>query len=191
VGIAGIAIFAPEFAPPVGIDGPLERHVGPGAVENAARGQLEIPHFALFLEQFAPGSQSRDAYELHGCYFRFLFAFWQEQFRVAGYNMPMPENTLPENLDAVLRKYGKIWIWSILSAAVAALSVRLVSSAGILTFQGSASPIPGNRNSPWSPLLMLVTFLPSLGTVASVWFLLQFLRHHILPILFPPPTPAT
>jgi hypothetical protein len=55
---------------------------------------------------------------------------------------------------------------------------------------GFASPIPGNRNSPWSPLLMLVTLLPSLGTVASVWFLLQFLRHHILPILFPPPAPA-
>jgi hypothetical protein len=52
----------------------------------------------------------------------------------------MPENTLPENLDAVLRKYGKIWIWSILSAAVAALSVRLLSSAGILTFQGSRAP---------------------------------------------------
>ena len=101
--------------------------------------------------------------------------------------MPMPENTLPENLDAVLGKYGKIWIWSILSA----VSVRLLSTAGILTFQGFASPISGNRNSPWSPLLMLVTFLPSLGRVASVWFLLQFLRHHILPILFPPPTPAT
>src|ERR1022692_2520465 len=105
VGIAGVAIFAAEFAPPVGIDGPLKRHVGPGAVEDAARGQLEIPHFALFLEQFAPGSQSRDAYELHGCYFRLLFAFWQVRFRTGGYNMPMPENTFPENLDAVLRKW--------------------------------------------------------------------------------------
>lgn len=43
-------------------------------------------------------------------------------------------------LIAVLRKPGKIWILTILSAAVAALSVRLLSSPGILTFQGFASP---------------------------------------------------
>jgi hypothetical protein len=36
----------------------------------------------------------------------------------------MPEDALPENPDAVLRKYGKIRIRPILSAAVAALSVR-------------------------------------------------------------------
>jgi len=102
----------------------------------------------------------------------------------------MPDNTLPDDLDAVLRKYGKIWIWSILSAAVAALSVRFFAGAGILTLPGIMGNF-GGRNSPWSPLLMLLAFLPSLGTLASVWFLLEFLRYHILPILFPrAPTPT-
>jgi len=102
----------------------------------------------------------------------------------------MPENALPENLDAVLRKYGKIWIWSILSAAVAALSVRTLSNTSILAFQSMAGAIGGPRNNPWTPLVMFWAFVPSLGTLAAVYFLLQFLRHHILPILFPPTTPA-
>ena len=97
----------------------------------------------------------------------------------------MPENTLPEDLDAVLRKYGKIWMWSILSAAVAALSVRFFMGAGILTLPGVLGQLQA-QNSPWSPLLMLLAFLPSAGTLAAVWFLLQFLRYHIVPVLFPP-----
>jgi hypothetical protein len=96
-------------------------------------------------------------------------------------------NSVPENLDAVLRKYGKIWIWSILSAAVAALSVRVLNNSSILTFQGITGSMGGMR-SPWTPLVMLWAFVPSLGTLAAVYFLLQFLRYHLLPILFPPAT---
>jgi hypothetical protein len=102
----------------------------------------------------------------------------------------MPENTLPENLDAVLRKYGKIWIWSILSAAVAALSVRTLGTTSILAFQGLAGAMGGPRINLWTPLLMFWAFVPSLGTLAAVYFLLQFLRYHLLPILFPPPPVA-
>jgi hypothetical protein len=98
----------------------------------------------------------------------------------------MPENTLPENLDSVLRKYGKIWIWSILSAAVAALSVRTLNNTSILAFQSMAGAIGGPRNNLWTPLVMFWAFVPSIGTLAAVCFLLKFLRHHILPILFPP-----
>ena len=97
-------------------------------------------------------------------------------------------NSVAENLDAVLRKYGKIWIWSILSAAVAALSVRVLNNSSILTFQGITGSMGGMR-SPWTPLVMLWAFVPSLGTLAAVYFLLQFLRYHVLPILFPPPEP--
>jgi hypothetical protein len=100
----------------------------------------------------------------------------------------MPDtDSVAENLDAVLRKYGKIWIWSILSAAVAALSMRAFTGASILTFQAFQN---GPRNSPWSALVMLWTFVPSLGTLAAVYFLLQFLRYHLLPILFPAPPGA-
>jgi hypothetical protein len=102
----------------------------------------------------------------------------------------MPENTLPENLDAVLRKYGKIWIWSILAAAVAALSVRTLNNTSILAFQSVAGAFGGPRNNLWTPLVMFWAFVPSLGTLAAVYFLLQFLRYHLLPILFPPPAAA-
>jgi hypothetical protein len=103
----------------------------------------------------------------------------------------MPDtNSLPDNLDAVLRKYGKIWIWSILSAAVAALSVRYFAISGILTLPNLTGFAGNARNNPWSPLVLLWTFLPSLGTLVSVYFLLGFLRHHILPILFPEPPAA-
>jgi len=37
-------------------------------------------------------------------------------------------SALPDTLDSVLRKYGKMWIWSILSVAVAALSARNITS---------------------------------------------------------------
>ena len=94
-------------------------------------------------------------------------------------------NSVPENLDAVLRKYGKIWIWSILSTAVAALSVRAINNSSIMMYQGITGTMAGMR-SPWTPLVMLWAFVPSLGTLAAVYFLLQFLRYHILPILFPP-----
>src|ERR1035438_6067704 len=101
----------------------------------------------------------------------------------------MPDtNSLPDSLDAVLRKYGKIWIWSILSAAVAALSVRYFAISSILTLPNLAGFAGNARNNPWSSLVLLWAFLPSLGTLVSVYFLLGFLRHHILPILFPGPT---
>jgi hypothetical protein len=128
-----------------------------------------------------------------------IFAFYspigKREVTARRYTCAMPDtNSVPENLDAVLRKYGKIWIWSILSAAVAALSVRFMNNAGFLTFQTFQGvigyPVGGPRNSPWAPLVMLWTFIPSLGPLAAVYFLLQFLRHHLLPILFPaPPAP--
>lgn len=113
------------------------------------------------------------------------------KFRAGGYKcVSLAENTLPENLDAVLRKYAKIWIWSILSAAVAALSVRTLGNISILAFQGMAGAMGGPRINRWALLLMFWAFIPPLGTLAAVYFLLQFLRHHILPILFPTPLVA-
>jgi hypothetical protein len=119
-----------------------------------------------------------------------LFASLQEENRGGQvYTCVMSDtNSVPENLDAVLRKYGKIWIWSILSTAVAALSVRAINNSSIMMYQGITGTMAGMR-SPWTPLVMLWAFVPSLGTLAAVYFLLQFLRYHILPTLFPPSTP--
>ena len=97
----------------------------------------------------------------------------------------MPDtNSVPENLDSVLRKYGKIWIWSILSAAIAAFSVRSIS--GLLQVS-SLLNYSGNPRIQYPAAPMIVFALIQTGaTLFSVYCLLQFLRYHVLPILFPP-----
>ena len=88
-------------------------------------------------------------------------------------------------LDAVLRKYGKIWIWSILSAAIAAFSLRSLTSI----FQASALfTLPGNIRGQFTSgavFVLLVTLIPSIAALFSVYYLLQSLRYDVLPILFP------
>jgi hypothetical protein len=97
-------------------------------------------------------------------------------------------NSPPDNLDSVLRKYGKIWIWSILSSAVAALSVRSLSSATIQ--YGTLNNSGRGQMAAQLFFLTLSYLVPAVATAASVWYLFEFLRHHILPILFPPPPPT-
>ena len=55
VGVAGVAVFASEFATAIGVDGPLEGHGGFSAVQNAAGGDFKILDGALSFEQFALG----------------------------------------------------------------------------------------------------------------------------------------
>ena len=52
VRIAGIAVDAAEFAAAVRIDGPLERHALGSAVQEAARGKLEVLDGAFGGETF-------------------------------------------------------------------------------------------------------------------------------------------
>lgn len=109
--------------------------------------------------------------------------------------MPDPEQ-FPDAFDSILKKYGKIWIWSIFSAAVAALSVRSVNALNmvqlpLLNARG-APPFPPFPSSALSAapahfFFSLGVLLPSAATLVSVWYLFQFLRHHILPILFAAP----
>ena len=98
--------------------------------------------------------------------------------------MPDP-NSLPDNLDLVLRKYGKIWIWSILSAAVAALSFRALASGSVLQLSAFNTYGAHSQISAAFAFLTLATVAPAIATLVSVCYLLLFLRHHILPILFP------
>ena len=100
----------------------------------------------------------------------------------------MPDaNSLPDNLDLVLRKYGKIWIWSILSAAVAALSIRSLGLGGYLQLNPFNGYGAHSGVTAWLVFLLLANIAPAIATLVSVWYLLLFLRHHILPILFPEP----
>lgn len=72
-----------------------------------------------------------------------------------------------------------------LSAAVAALSTRGLSG---VTFAASSLANFGVRSQLASSLLFpsLTAIVPSTCTLVAVWNLLLFLRHHIVPVLFPP-----
>ena len=72
VGVAGIAVFAADFAAAVRVDGPAEGHVGFGAVQDAPRRNFEILHAALGFEQFALGSESGDPHECHTLFSPFI-----------------------------------------------------------------------------------------------------------------------
>jgi hypothetical protein len=96
-------------------------------------------------------------------------------------------DSLPDTLDSILLKYGKIWIWSILAAAVGGLSVRSVAGFGVIQFN-AATAFGGRPQQAASFLfLSLAVVIPSAAILVSVWYLLLFLRYHILPILFPAP----
>lgn len=99
-------------------------------------------------------------------------------------------NPLPNTLDAILRKYGKIWIWSILAAAVAALSARSLADLSIIQFNVFNGSGAHSQVAASFFFLSLMVVIPSLAILASVWCLLLFLRHHIVPILFPASPPS-
>jgi hypothetical protein len=87
-----------------------------------------------------------------------------------------------ENLDGVLRKYGKIWIWSILSVAAAGFSGRAFLSGTFAVTQFTL------RVNTVSSVLAVVALAHAVATVVAVWYLLVFLRHHIVPVMFPDST---
>src|ERR1019366_3926787 len=66
VSVAREAVFAADFAAPVRVDGPTERHVRLGAVQDAPRRNFEILHAALGFEQFALSRELGDPHEGHG-----------------------------------------------------------------------------------------------------------------------------
>jgi hypothetical protein len=55
VGVARVTVFAADLAPAIRIDGPLERHVGLGSVQDAAGRNLKILDGAFGFEQLAVG----------------------------------------------------------------------------------------------------------------------------------------
>ena len=65
VGVAGIAVFAGEFAAAIGIDGPGEGHANAGAaIQQRADRQGEVFDLVSLAQRFALRGQTGDAYEL-------------------------------------------------------------------------------------------------------------------------------
>ena len=73
--------------------------------------------------------------------------------------MPDPDR-FPDALDSIVKKYGKIWIWSILSAAVAALSVRSFNALNMVQL-----PLLNGRGAQPFPYAAPAYFFFSLGVL--------------------------
>src|SRR5262249_26324927 len=71
VSVARVAVFAADLTPAVRVDGPLERHVGFGAVQDAARGDFEVLHGAFGFEERTLGGEPGDSDQCHNNIFAF------------------------------------------------------------------------------------------------------------------------
>jgi membrane protein required for beta-lactamase induction len=94
----------------------------------------------------------------------------------------MADTPLPaagfEGLDEVLRKYGKVWIWSILCATVAALSYRFGSAFAVQTWHYKTPSLLTTA------IVMRILLAGPIAMLVSLYCLLRFLRRQLLPIFF-------
>jgi len=89
---------------------------------------------------------------------------------------------LAENLDAALKKYGKIWIWSIFMA---------IAGSGLLGYLLNGGWMAGNlRNlggstsdlGVWAP--MVASIVGPITFFLALFWLFQFMLSELLPIFF-------
>ena len=90
---------------------------------------------------------------------------------------------LAENLDAVLKKYGKIWIWSIFMgiAGMGLWSYHINSSwmlaSNLRNLGGSISDL-----GVWAP--MVASIVAPIAFFLALFWLFQFMLTELLPIFF-------
>jgi hypothetical protein len=86
-----------------------------------------------------------------------------------------------ESFDAVLRKYGKIWIWSILITAAFTYFMRSTAYGGMLVLNMRDRAL---RYDPalWVPAA--ATTIDCVATGLSLFWLFQFMVYEILPLFF-------
>jgi hypothetical protein len=102
---------------------------------------------------------------------------------------PTPAPVTPD-LDQVLRKYGKVWIWSILITASAAMFYREAANLSIVR----GFPAQNMLGFPGAQVVRdyaeWVLVIGGLGSVAAafaaLFYLFQFLTGHLLPMFFSP-----
>jgi hypothetical protein len=84
-----------------------------------------------------------------------------------------------ETFDSTLRKYARIWVWSILSsAAVAQVTMGTMGAFVRVNGRGSSAGVV-------NLFFALLSFMSPAAALVSVYYLLRFLRGHVLPVLFP------
>ena len=104
--VARIAVLAAELAPAVWIDGPLERHVGLGAVQNRPRRHFEILHRPLALEDLALGRQAGNPHEWHSSSFAFYSPYVK---RITGGAGGEIYRVAAEKIDTFITGEGPHW----------------------------------------------------------------------------------
>ncbi|WP_321474982.1 hypothetical protein [uncultured Paludibaculum sp.] len=84
------------------------------------------------------------------------------------------------SLDYALKKYGKIWIWSILMTLSAAESLRVLSAVSMVAVNPGRSALEFGM---W--VMAMAALVQSIAGFVALYWLYQFMRAEIVPMLFP------
>ncbi|QOY90740.1 hypothetical protein [Paludibaculum fermentans] len=85
-------------------------------------------------------------------------------------------------LDQVLKKYGKIWIWSILMTFSAAEFMRTLGGVNVLTYNIRNGQIGGIAGE--AAIRCIYGGIECVACFLSLFWLFQFMVSEILPIFF-------
>ncbi|MGJ5816127.1 hypothetical protein [Paludibaculum fermentans] len=89
---------------------------------------------------------------------------------------------LAVTLDQVLKKYGKIWIWSILMTFGATEFMRTMSGMNLLTFNTRSGQFHGQAGD--AVIRFISGGIESVACFLSIFWLFQFMVSEILPMFF-------
>lgn len=88
----------------------------------------------------------------------------------------------PVTLEQVLKKYGKIWIWSILMTFGATEFMRTMSGVNLLIFNTRGGQFHGQAGE--TAIRVVSGGIESVACFLSLFWLFQFMVGEILPMLF-------
>jgi hypothetical protein len=93
--------------------------------------------------------------------------------------------TLSDTLDLILRKYGKVWIWSILLTINATYFLRLPTNIGVMSFnlRGPMNP-NGSTTDPFALIVFASGLVEAVAILFSFFWLFQFMVSDLFPIFF-------
>jgi len=87
-----------------------------------------------------------------------------------------------DNSESLARKYGTIWVWSILCVTIAGLSYG--SGTSLLTLAAGTRFGTGSLPDAEETIAFTASILVLLALVVAMWHLYQFLSRCVLPLLF-------
>ena len=85
------------------------------------------------------------------------------------------------DVDSVLRKYAKVWIWSVLITISAGLLYRVSANYGMWISNTQNS---GSRPDIYLRISAVATAIGAIAVFLALYWLLKFLSDELLPIFF-------